>query len=489
MSSTGDVISDAMQEAVKDGEVLEPKALLSATGGLENPITALADLDKGNELFEALYQDFGFIRMARTTKKPLSPVDRDRLVFLLRWLISELHQWRSAADARGGKLAALFVAAQACDWDYALWNMIPADIVTNTDLTGRLKALISSFAVAFTMRDPARTPLWEREAVESLRSAEARNDWVAIGTAWQPFAHVIFPNVLQIQAVRCMFRCGLTFLADALAHLNQTAVGMVVASTLSTSEKLNLAVASYNPYVQFCCLYQALSDHSTPIQQLSKEQEELVVKLLLKVAGDGPSWAAWMQIFNAYPLRHPALQTALGIALADAPDTAIEPYVKSVVLYPKQAPTDAGRQAVAACLRAFRSKASPARRTALWTLAHKRWTTWEFNRAESSQHLLNINWSELDYAIVGYACECLDATGRSDAMNLIIRKLQVLEENWYASIMDIVTAWNRLLSAFQPYAHAQAAIASGGEWLSESQQYWPFDPATNQYVMMKYRLT
>jgi hypothetical protein len=264
---------------------------------------------------------------------------------------------------------------------------------------------------------------------------------------------------------------------------------MVVASTLSTSEKLDLAVASAHPYVQFCCLYQVLSDHRTLKQPLSIDQEQLLTKLLLKVADDGPRWAAWMEVFNAYPLRHPALQTALGMALADGPDTAVEPYVKSIVLYPKQAPADAGRQAVAACLSAFRSKASLARRRELWTLAHKRWTDWEFNRADSNQHLLNINWSELDYAIVGYACECLDATGQSNAMNLIIGKLKALEENWYASITDIVTAWNRLLSAFQPYAHAQAAISSGGDWLGGSQQYLPFDPVSNQYVMMKYRLT
>lgn len=487
MSNTGDPISNAMQEVIKNGDVAEPAALLSLVAGTVNPITALADHDKGNELFDAFYQDFGFLKMARATKKPLNPVERDRLVGLLRWIISELRQWRSAADAQGCKLAALFVAAQACDWDNALWNMIPTDIGANTELTDRLKALIGSFAVAFTMCDAARAPLWEREAVERLKSAEARNDWAAIVAAWQPFARAIFPNVLQIQAVRCLFRCGVTCLADALENLSQTAVGMAVASTLSTRETLGLAVASAHPYVQFCCLYQVLSNHTTSKQPLSVDQEQLLTKLLLKVADDGPMWAAWMEAFNAYPLRHPTLQTALGIALADGPDTAVEPYVKSIVLYPKQAPADAGRQAVAACLRAFRSKASLARRKELWTLAHKRWTDWEFNRADSSQHLFNINWSELDYAIVGYACECLDATGKSDAMNLIIRKLEVLEKDWYASITDIVTAWNRLLSAFQPYAHAQEAFSSGGDWLSGSQQYMPFDPVKNQYVMMKYR--
>jgi hypothetical protein len=489
MSGAADLISDAMPEAIKSGDVVEPAALLSLIAGIENPIAALSDHDKGNELFDAFYRDFGFIKMVRATKKPLNPAEHDRLVGLLRWLISELRQWRSDADTGGAKLAAVFVAAQACDWDNGLWNMIPADIGTNADLRDRLKALISSFSVAFILRDPTRTPLWEREAVESLKSAEAGNDWTAIASAWRSFEHAIFPNVPQIQAVRCLFRCGVTCLADALADLSQIAVGMSVASSLSTSEKLGLGVESANPYVQLSCLYQLLSDHRTPKQPLSIEQEQLLTKLLLKVADDCPRWAAWMEVFNAYPLRHPAIQAPLGIALADGPDSAIEPYVKSIVLYPKQAPTDAGRQAVAACLSAFRSKASLARRTALWTLAHKRWTDWEFNRAESSQHIFNINWSELDYAIVGFACECLDATGQSDAMNVIISKLKVLEEDWYVSITDIVSAWNRLLSAFQPYAHAQAAIASGGDWLSGSQQYLPFDPAHNQYTVMKLRMS
>jgi hypothetical protein len=60
---------------------------------------------------------------------------------------------------------------------------------------------------------------------------------------------------------------------------------------------------------------------------------------------------------------------------------------------------------------------------------------------------------------------------------------------WHNSITGIVTAWNRILSQFQPYAHASEILKSGEDWLAESQTYLPFDPAHNTYLAMKYQFS
>ena len=93
---------------------------------------------------------------------------------------------------------------------------------------------------------------------------------------------------------------------------------------------------------------------------------------------------------------------------------------------------------------------------------------------------------KLDYAVVGYACECLDDAGRNKAMDLIRGELQVLDDRWHASVTDITTAWNRLLSQFQPYAHALHAISTGDDWLTENREYWPFDQSKEGYVIIKF---
>lgn len=488
MSNAANVISSAMQDAIIHGPASGPTNLLALLGRIVEPFAALSDHDQGNELFEAFFRDLPFIQLTQQSNKPLSLAEHDRLVELLRWIIFEFQGWCAANDPQGRKLVALFVASQACDRDNELWDKIPVDIGNNADLVSKLNGLISSSAVVFSSRDPARTPIWECEAVEALKSAEALNDWTAIAEAWHPFAAQCFPNTVQTQTVRCLYRCGITCLADALVTLNQTAMGMMIASALSTTQRLAVAVASNNGYVQFCCLYQVLSDHRSPKLALSTEQEEFITKLLLKVADDEPRWAAWMKVFNAYPLRYPALQKSLGLALADAPNTAIAPYVNSIVLYPAVDPSDAGRTSVAACLKAFRSRASSVRRNDLWTAAHKRWSNWEFNQSGKSQHLFHVNWSELDYAIVGYASECLDSAGRNDAMNRLIEKLQELEYGWFETFTDIVTAWNRLLSLYQPYAYAEYAVTAGDDWLSLSKQCLPFDPNSRQYTVAKFRI-
>jgi hypothetical protein len=99
-----------------------------------------------------------------------------------------------------------------------------------------------------------------------------------------------------------------------------------------------------------------------------------------------------------------------------------------------------------------------------------------------------INWSDLDYAVVAYACECMDEVARNSAMNSIRAELQTLENLWHASFTDILTCWNRLLSQFQPYAHATFIADTGQDWLPETRTYFAFDPVANAYMQLMYRV-
>jgi hypothetical protein len=192
-----------------------------------------------------------------------------------------------------------------------------------------------------------------------------------------------------------------------------------------------------------------------------------------------------MKIFTGYP----ALGLSLGRALAEAPLAAIDGYVSSIRLYPKPVGPDVGRRSVAKCLREFRATATPEQRRALWTRAHGRWLQWGFNQADPNQHLMAISWSDLDYAVVAYACECMDEAARNSAMDRIRAEVQTLENRWYTSFTDILTCWNRLLSQFQPYAHATFIASNTSEdWLPEIQSYFAFDPSANAYTHLMYRV-
>ncbi len=494
MITGNDQLAKAVHDAAHDGEIIAPSGLIAAIGKLEKPLQALQDSDQAWEAFEAFDKEFGFVRFSfmdnsAIPKAQIQPTDQLRYASLLRWLIRELRTLRQADDQRHDRIVAAFIVAQMCDSNNGLWGLLSDDIGENLDLLDYLKGLIASFAVAFNARPGAQVPIWEGEAVETFTRADAEGDWVAIIRGWEQFRHqLFFANTLQTQSVRLLYRYSFARLIEGSSKLRQTPVAMQIAGVLTVEQRLRLAVGSDNPHIQIAAMYRTLTDDRRP-QSFTDSNRNLLTELLLKVANNTSRWAGWMKVFVGYP----AIQLPLGQALAKVPDPAIDGYVKSIRLYPKQvnpvlAP-DAGRRSVAECLREFRASATPERRTALWTCAHERWLQWDFNRADSNQHLTAISWSDLDYALVGYACECMDEAAREAALNSIRAEVQTLEHHWHASFTDILASWYRLLSRFQPYGHACSVAANGEDWLPESRIYFPFEPSQNVYLMMMYNVT
>jgi hypothetical protein len=488
MSGGNDQLADVVRAATREGEIAGPSELITLIAGLESPIKALQDMDQANELFAAFNNQFGFINHARIATRQVQAADMARYASMVRWLIHELHHWRRTKDIRYGGLVAAFVAAQICDSENGLWELLPDGIGYNVDLAEYLKGLVASFAVEFNARPGAPVPIWDSEAVEKFKQADAEGDWVGIMDGWKLFRQPFFANTLQTQAVRLLYRYCVDRLVQGLANLRQTPIAIQVVDVLTVEQRLRLALASDNPYVQLASAYQTLTGGQRRPENLGSSEQHLLTELLLKVANDAPRWAAWMQIFNTYPIRYPTLQPSLGQALAQVPDAAIGAYVNSIRLYPKQTKPDLGRQSVAECLREFRANASPERRITLWTLAHERWLKWCFNREDANQHLFEIHWCDLDYAVVAYACECMDEAGRNAALETIRAELDTVDNAWHVSFSDLITNWNRLLSRFQPYARAISIVGSEEDWLTEERTYWPFDQSQNEYFKMKYRV-
>lgn len=131
------------------------------------------------------------------------------------------------------------------------------------------------------------------------------------------------------------------------------------------------------------------------------------------------------------------------------------------------------------CLTEFRTKAPVERRKALWTAAHVRWLAWNFNAADPNQHMFWIGRCDLDFALVGYALECMSSAEREGAIQTIGKELLALDQKWYASQTDIITAWNRVLSRLQPYAWASTLSPDGSEWLADNTVCYPFDPQSD----------
>lgn len=489
--SDGDQLAHAVREAAGDGDILVPSQLVGLIAGLQNPVGALTDWNQSNRLFAAFSSEFGFINQARFAKIPIQPADMVRFAAVLRWLIRQLRRWRGAEDKECRTLVAVMVAAQSCDFANGLWHSLPDDIGANADLTDYLKKLVAHLAV--TLDTPASTRRSEVQALAKFNEADAKGDWLGIMQGWIQLRDLPFiSNTLQTQAARFLYRYARHSLAEAVANLRQTILAMQIVGALGIEERLQLAVATDNPYIQLAAAFRSVSERRNPHDRdasLTVPEQQLLSDLLLKVANDESRWQAWMEIFNKYPVRFPLLQTPLGAALAQVPEPAIGAYVKSIWLYPKNAQPDRGRRCVADCLTEFRTRATPERRKVLWISAHTHWLQWNFNAADPNQHMFWVGWCDLDYALVGYACECMSASEREDTIQAIGKELQTCDIQWHTSCTNVISTWNRLLSRLQPYARAARLPAEGEDWLTENKVCYPFDPATDKYTVLKYRIT
>jgi hypothetical protein len=259
---------------------------------------------------------------------------------------------------------------------------------------------------------------------------------------------------------------------------------MHIANALAPSERLEVGLATTNARLKFACVYSIC--HSQRQKTLNSKERDLLSSLFLQITENDINWLKWMTVFNRYPLRYPGLQPALGRALALASESALQSYIDSIKLSPDR---QGSRDAVAVCLAEFRATATQRQQQLLWTMAFCRWSSWNFNEANPEQHAFQIGWSELDYAVVSYAVDCLEAEGRMQAQKNIFDRLSVLDNQWHDSVTDCITAFNRLLSALQPYAHAEVVTANGlttSRDLLPLKPYLPTDIQNNRYLRLMY---
>jgi hypothetical protein len=403
---------------------------------------------------------------------------------LLRWMVEELSAWNPASDPNLRTLTAVFVAGAMSNIGHESWKLLPSPFATNQQLIAILQAMLRSCRVAIDAPLRTRSPISTKAAVERFTAANTSKDWKEINECLDRSGDFVSASILQAQATRILSRCGPNDLLVVLSGIDEALLAVsFVDAVADENAYLALAVACSSPYFEFAALRSAVyrrGNPSPPARGLDA--------LIAKMSADPDRWRTLMDIFNRYPVRYPRLQEALGAALAGVPLQALEAYIAAIQLN-DIAFDDGGRENVATCLRAFQACASRSQREAMWKLAYDRWLAWDFGRFDPHPHLLGIRASILDYAVVGYAIECLGSNAAMQVRTDIVAKALTLHQNWYLSSSDLIADWNRSLSLFQPFAHAEHVLANSNEdWLCTSRMYLPTETQTD-YLKLKYRMS
>ncbi len=485
MMEPPDPVTVALAEAVTAGPEFVPVDLLDVVHTESDPIAALHDRDRANAIFAPMQRDLGFLPTGRVTRKPPSREEQDRLTGLVRWMIREFNDWTPAIDPQGRRLAALFTATVYCNRNGSFWPGFALRIRVNPTLVGELERRLGAFQFSISASGLGPTPISDAETIDRFNAADAAGDWVTIASDWPRLGDnlLLFPDAFVSQAVRYLHEFARDALGRALDRVRRTPPMMVLLSSLSVAESFTLAVASMNPYVRFGSVFRLFQQRRRHRTAMSPDEENLLAQLFIAVAANPTEWGQWMHALNRYPVRHPEIQKPLGRALAQGPDTALEPYVHAINL----TTLGTGRDAISDCLRAFRAEAPPSHRRTLWSLAHERWARWNFAAAQNPEHLSKVSRCELDYAVVGYAVECMDFQERSRKYASLTAELLSLPTKWHASVTEFTSAANRILSVLQPYAFA-GQIGPDEDWLiPQNSLMLPFDPQNDRYSTMLYK--
>jgi hypothetical protein len=66
------------------------------------------------------------------------------------------------------------------------------------------------------------------------------------------------------------------------------------------------------------------------------------------------------------------------------------------------------------------------------------------------------------------------------------QKLKLIEKTWHTDVVACMSEWNRILSEYQPFAHADNAARNNSDWLIEEQYCLPSETQTNRYAAMRF---
>jgi hypothetical protein len=468
MTVATETLAVAMVEAARPGEAYSPTALLACVSQEADPLNALLDDNRANEIYAAIQGEFQFLQVLRGSNRPLSAENMTKLIELLRWIIVGFREWQAEADPARHLLAALFVAARICEQAETFWEMFPVGLETNVGLIDEMARLVGGRSATLAAVPWSRSPIHDADIITQLAGADASADFERIGSCWSLLEAGFFPDTVATTSVQSLARFAFDRLVDATAAIHQTIVAMGVAAPLSRECCLALGVGTTSAHMQFAAAYWSLSHRHGNPDPLSAAEDASLVGLLSLVAAVPESWPRWMAVFNRFPVRYPELQVPLGRALATAGESAVQDYVGAILLQQNIE----SRKAVAECLRSFRAIAPLERRQRLWSLCLKRWSNWRWGAPEGG-HLMQVGYCELDYGVVGYALECMDAVGRSAELVSIQERLRHTDERWFGSGLELKTEWNGLLSELQPFAHADMVARDGGDWLMEGMYHLP----------------
>lgn len=458
---------------VWDGEVVAPPGIEGVISelGAENADTMIG------RLTAATQADLGDVPHALAASPGFAADETLHLARRLGWTVKALADWDPHKERSGLRIEAALASAAAWNSHGGFWEAVRPRLRGCRLTITALEIVLRGRAPQ--TRVPENTPVWEREHLQAMQEAERTQDWAELGERARAFEQLPRPDLSAQQATLALSFLDWPRLVRLADRSEGWLHGHLLMAPLPLAEALRLAAASRNGYARFAALERVAYREVRP---MLPQEETALRNLLIVLAKDVNEWPRWLTVCNRYPLRHPHMQTAFGLALARSDEPALQAYVHSISL--STSDTDI-RVNVTHCLSVFRARAGADRRGALWRAAFERWEAWDFAKNEE-QNLISLARSALDYGVVGWLVEGQPQKSLANLEQTFVEDLRTLDMQWHASLSSAISGFFRLVSRYQVLSHASHRLAGDADWLPGPSVELP-PAATDEFLQRKYR--
>lgn len=439
-------------ERIIEIEPLEPESLRFSL--LQHGAAAF------NLVLRNLREEFSFLWKGR---EEFTDCELEQFERLFCWLVKKIADFPSDLERPEADLAKLLAVAATLDCDDQLWDEVYKIISTTPEwLLAALTNLIKERHADSEeiLRRKYRNENHVREIVADITAKNWKSLEGVLDQVW-----IDYRSPVKLQATAALHRYDSSILQSLLEDEEDFFEVASYTHHAPIERALRFAVASENWTFKFWAFHRSIRHAKQDIEIYSTEWE----MLLYEASKNSTEWPRWLAVLNEYPSRYPQIQEALGNALARATGWALDVYVKSISMI---AP-DLARKPIAVALTAFRQKAAVKERKRLWQASFNRWKEWDFGATEQSKSLFGISLSALDYPVIGYFTECLDARERDELIEQLKMRAVLLERSWYPDTTFAMTERFKLASIYQLLAQAESVSDSESDWLQGASLFKP----------------
>lgn len=465
MNSTAMALAqDRFQAALTSGTSMVPVALSQLLTQLSMD-SQLHTFDS-EHIGHSMGDEFPFLRNMIVSGTPPDAAASAAWESAVRWLLSALRNWDSSEANSLNKLRALLGAVTALDANLAGLSSVAAQVVSS-QLTAGLLRFIESTDAGPGFNDRRFPEL--RQQIESF--AGSGN----LERLWHMVPHMnFFPTPDFWTAVVFMYNADPATLAGVIERRNDVLFSLMICSVLGTNT-IALASSVNNLVFKFVSVADFRQDCSAgPQQNLDSTLQVLLLQVARTSAAD---WAAWMQALFKFPGNNPSLDTALASVLQQLSQEHWTAFFKALSLdYSHRAAAP-----VANILIPFANSANIGGKALMWAIAHQVWSDWSYGQHESDSSMFAPAACALDFPVSMYYASLQSDECLAEESNLL-EAIETVEQQWFNSATELVTARNRLKSRLRLVQHGIALAKGSTQALPPS-----IEPDADLYARTRYR--